>query len=106
MFIHAEDDILITEENIDSCLDATAVLPADEIAGFVHAKEDPQGNLYFDPPHARVHWIFHRSGNEASIRWLTLPMCSRHVSCLPKSNLGAQSHLEGSWSGLMKADTS
>ena len=56
VFIHAEDDILITEENIDSCLDATAVLPADEIAGFVHAEEDPQGNLYFDPPHASFHW--------------------------------------------------
>lgn len=56
LFIHAEDDILITEQNIDSFLNATGVLPADEIAGFVHAEEDPGGNLYFDPPHASFHW--------------------------------------------------
>ena len=56
VFIHAEDDILITEENIDSFLDATALLPVNEIAGFVHAEEDHKRNLYFDPPHASFHW--------------------------------------------------
>ena len=81
VFIHAEDDVLITEENIDSCLDATAVLPADEIAGFVHAEEDPQGTSTLILRMRAFTGIFHRSGNEASIRWLTLPMCSRHVSC-------------------------
>jgi 2-polyprenyl-3-methyl-5-hydroxy-6-metoxy-1,4-benzoquinol methylase len=56
VFIYVEDDILITEQNIDSFLDATGVLSADEIAGFVHAEEDPDGNLYFDPPHSSFHW--------------------------------------------------
>ncbi len=56
IFIYSEDDILITEQNISAFMDAGRVLPADEIAGFVHAEEDFNGNLFFDPPHASFHW--------------------------------------------------
>jgi 2-polyprenyl-3-methyl-5-hydroxy-6-metoxy-1,4-benzoquinol methylase len=56
LFIYSEDDILITERNIAAFLDATKVLRTDEIAGFVHAEADTDGNLYFDPPHASFHW--------------------------------------------------
>ncbi len=56
LFIYSEDDILITERNIDSFLAASNVLPACEIAGFVHAESDSDGNLYFDAPHASFHW--------------------------------------------------
>jgi 2-polyprenyl-3-methyl-5-hydroxy-6-metoxy-1,4-benzoquinol methylase len=56
VFIYSEDDVLITEQNISAFMDAGRVLAADEIAGFVHAEEDLNGKLFFDPPHASFHW--------------------------------------------------
>jgi 2-polyprenyl-3-methyl-5-hydroxy-6-metoxy-1,4-benzoquinol methylase len=56
LFIYSEDDIRITERNINAFLEVSAVLPDDEIAGFVHAEIDPSGALYYDPPHAYFHW--------------------------------------------------
>jgi SAM-dependent methyltransferase len=56
LFIYSEDDILITERNVDSFLEVSSVLGPGEIAGFVHAETDPDGSLYFDPPHASFHW--------------------------------------------------
>jgi 2-polyprenyl-3-methyl-5-hydroxy-6-metoxy-1,4-benzoquinol methylase len=56
LFIYSEDDILITERNIEAFLGATKVLHDGEVAGFVHAEADAEGNLYFDPPHASFHW--------------------------------------------------
>jgi SAM-dependent methyltransferase len=55
-FIYSEDDILIPEQNISAFMDAGKALSDDEIAGFVHAEEDSEGNLFFDPPHASFHW--------------------------------------------------
>src|SRR6266566_3832956 len=36
LFIYSEDDILITQRNIEAFLRATEVLPENEIAGFLH----------------------------------------------------------------------
>jgi 2-polyprenyl-3-methyl-5-hydroxy-6-metoxy-1,4-benzoquinol methylase len=56
LFIYTEDDILISERNIDAFLRATEILPENEIAGFVHAESDQEGNVFYDPPHAHFHW--------------------------------------------------
>jgi SAM-dependent methyltransferase len=56
LFIYAEDDILITQRNIEAFLRATTALPADVIAGFVHAEKDDSGSLYFDPVLSHFHW--------------------------------------------------
>jgi 2-polyprenyl-3-methyl-5-hydroxy-6-metoxy-1,4-benzoquinol methylase len=56
LFIYAEDDILITQRNIEAFLAASRILPQNVIAGFVHAETDDQGNVYFDPVHSHFHW--------------------------------------------------
>jgi len=56
LFVYSEDDILITERNIETFLEISRILPDDEIAGFVRAETDPTGTLYYDPPHAHFHW--------------------------------------------------
>jgi len=56
VFIYAEDDILISQQNIDAFVLASGTLPADVIPGFVHAETDNGGNLFFDPVHSHFHW--------------------------------------------------
>src|ERR1700746_209290 len=51
LFIYSEDDTLITERNIDAFLRVTAVLPKDEIAGFVRSEKGPDGTTYFCTVH-------------------------------------------------------
>ena len=56
LFIYSEDDILITQRNVDLFLASSKTLPENMIAGFVHAETDDQGGLYFDPVHSHFHW--------------------------------------------------
>jgi SAM-dependent methyltransferase len=56
LFIYTEDDMLITQRNIEAFLRVTAILPEEELAGFVHFETDPQGEIYYDPPHVQYHW--------------------------------------------------
>jgi 2-polyprenyl-3-methyl-5-hydroxy-6-metoxy-1,4-benzoquinol methylase len=56
LFLYSEDDILITERNIRAFLQASKVLPDDEIAGFFRFEIDPNGQTYFPEVHARHHW--------------------------------------------------
>ena len=56
LFIYSEDDILITQRNVEAFLTASKTLPEDMIAGFVHAETDDDGGLYFDPVHSHFHW--------------------------------------------------
>ena len=59
LFIYSEDDILITQRNIEAFLAVSKTLPEELIAGFVHAERDDQGGLYFDPVHSHFHWDPH-----------------------------------------------
>lgn len=61
LFIYTEDDILITEKNIRAFLEATQILPKNEIAGFMRyeAASSSQGSTdrWFPDVHGHFHWI-------------------------------------------------
>lgn len=56
LFIYTEDDILITQRNIDAFLRVTAALPENELAGFLRTEMDSQGKIYFPDIHKQYHW--------------------------------------------------
>lgn len=56
LFIYSEDDVLVTEQNLDAFLRETEILPEDEIAGFLRAETDAQGRLYYIDAHSHFHW--------------------------------------------------
>jgi SAM-dependent methyltransferase len=56
LFIYSENDILITERNIQAFLEATAVLADDEIAGFLRTETHAEGTKYYPDVHQSYHW--------------------------------------------------
>lgn len=56
LFIYVEDDILITRRNIEAFLQANAILPEKEYAGFIRTERDPAGRIYFPDVHKQYHW--------------------------------------------------
>ena len=56
LFIHTENDILITESHIRSFLKVSAVLHDDEITGFMRFEAGPDGETNFPDVHASFHW--------------------------------------------------
>lgn len=56
LFIYSEDDILITQHNIEAFLRATQVLPPHEIAGFLRTEVGPDGRRHFADVHSHFHW--------------------------------------------------
>jgi 2-polyprenyl-3-methyl-5-hydroxy-6-metoxy-1,4-benzoquinol methylase len=56
LFIYSEDDVLITERNIRAFLRFSAVLPQDEVPGFVRFERDAAGEMNFPDFHAHFHW--------------------------------------------------
>ena len=56
LFIYSEDDILITQANIEAFLGTTHVLPLNEIAGFLRTEVGPDGRRYFADIHSHFHW--------------------------------------------------
>lgn len=56
LFIYSEDDILITERNLMSFLDATAVLHDDEVIGFLRIEKGVDGEVNYPDVHAYFHW--------------------------------------------------
>jgi 2-polyprenyl-3-methyl-5-hydroxy-6-metoxy-1,4-benzoquinol methylase len=56
LFIYSENDILITEKNINSFLWATTLLPENEIAGFLRTELDPIGHRYYPDMNKMYHW--------------------------------------------------
>jgi SAM-dependent methyltransferase len=57
VFIYSEDDTLVTQRNIEAFLDATRVLPPDEIAGFLRSEQDKAGGLYCVSMHSHFRWL-------------------------------------------------
>jgi 2-polyprenyl-3-methyl-5-hydroxy-6-metoxy-1,4-benzoquinol methylase len=57
LFIYSEDDIEVTEENIDAFLRWTPRLPDDEIAGFLRYEVDASGARSLPDVHGRFHWV-------------------------------------------------
>jgi hypothetical protein len=56
LFIYSEDDMLITEKNISSFLQMTAILQSDEIAGFLRIEKDSGGSVNYPEMHGYFHW--------------------------------------------------
>lgn len=56
LFIYSEDDTLITQRNIEAFLEATRVLPENEIAGFLRTEQAPEGTIYYSTVHRQYHW--------------------------------------------------
>jgi 2-polyprenyl-3-methyl-5-hydroxy-6-metoxy-1,4-benzoquinol methylase len=56
LFIYAEDDILITHDNVQAFLEASSILPEDEIAGFFLIELGPDGRLYYPEVNKHFHW--------------------------------------------------
>ena len=56
LFIYSEDDTLILERNLRAFLDVSAVLPEDEIPGFLRFEEAPDGKLNYPEMHGHFHW--------------------------------------------------
>ena len=57
LFIYSEDDTLITEQNIEAFLKVTALLPENEVAGFIRSETDATGKLYISTAHGHFHWL-------------------------------------------------
>jgi SAM-dependent methyltransferase len=65
LFLYSEDDVLVTWRNIEAFLRVQAVLPPDEIAGFVRYEEGAGGKLNYPDVHGCYHWdpaSVHRRG--------------------------------------------
>jgi len=56
LFVYSEDDMGVTEANINAFLRATAELGKDEIAGFLRYEVDQSGTWYLDEPWGHFHW--------------------------------------------------
>jgi hypothetical protein len=56
LFIYSEDDTLITERNVAAFLQATSVLPENEIAGFMRIETLADGTWHFCDVHEHYHW--------------------------------------------------
>ena len=56
LFVYSEDDILITQRNIEAFLRATAILPPQELAGFFRWEQYPDGRRYYPDAHIFYRW--------------------------------------------------
>ena len=56
LFIYSEDDMLITEKNLQAFLEVSAFLREDEIAGFFRIERGPNGTVNYPDVHAHFHW--------------------------------------------------
>lgn len=56
LFIYSEDDMLITEDNIQAFLEAGPVLEEGEIAGFLRVEYSPNGQCNFPEVHGHFRW--------------------------------------------------
>lgn len=57
LFIYSEDDILVRQENIETFLKMTEILPRDEVAGFLRIETDSEGQVYYIDAHSHHHWV-------------------------------------------------
>ena len=57
LFIYTEDDILICEHNLAAFVEASAVLPHDEIPGLFRFERDEVGRVFFVDAHPPWDWV-------------------------------------------------
>jgi 2-polyprenyl-3-methyl-5-hydroxy-6-metoxy-1,4-benzoquinol methylase len=56
LFLHSENDMLVTERNIRAFLEVTEALNANETPGFFRYEIGPSGEMNFPDAHAGFHW--------------------------------------------------
>ncbi len=56
LFIYSEDDILITAQNIEAFLRQSAVLPSNQVPGFLRFEKGPSGEIQYPDIHAGYSW--------------------------------------------------
>jgi 2-polyprenyl-3-methyl-5-hydroxy-6-metoxy-1,4-benzoquinol methylase len=56
LFVYSEDDIVITRKNIEAFLRLAAVLPDNEVAGFLRFENDKDGRVFHPDVHGMCHW--------------------------------------------------
>ena len=56
LFLYSEDDTLVSERNLRAFLAAAAVLPANEIPGFLRFERGRDGTLNYPEVHGHFHW--------------------------------------------------
>jgi 2-polyprenyl-3-methyl-5-hydroxy-6-metoxy-1,4-benzoquinol methylase len=56
LFIYSEDDTLIQQKNLQAFLDVSAVLPEDELPGFLRYEESLEGKVNYPEVHGHFHW--------------------------------------------------
>lgn len=56
LFVYSEDDMGVTEDNIEAFLRATDVLKDDEIAGFLRYEKARDGSIWMPDAHSTFHW--------------------------------------------------
>jgi 2-polyprenyl-3-methyl-5-hydroxy-6-metoxy-1,4-benzoquinol methylase len=56
LFVYSEDDVLVTQTNIESFRRVTEVLPPDMLAGFFRFEHDVDGNRWYPDVHRNFHW--------------------------------------------------
>jgi len=57
LFIYSEDDILITQRNIEAFLRVMSILPPQELAGFFRWEQYPDGRRYYPDAHLFYRWM-------------------------------------------------
>jgi SAM-dependent methyltransferase len=57
LFIYTEDDILITQSNIEAFLRVTSILPPAELVGFFRQEQYSDGRRYYPDAHAFYRWM-------------------------------------------------
>jgi SAM-dependent methyltransferase len=88
LFIYTEDDILITQRNIEAHLRAVSVLPADRLAGFFRYETYPGGKLFYPDAHEFFRWVpgsLQQHGDQTFARYT-----NEHSGCyaLTRAQLG------------------
>src|ERR1700677_2559706 len=56
LFIYSEDDMLVTQTNLESFLRASAILEPREIPGFLRVEKDSVGKVNYPEMHGHFHW--------------------------------------------------
>ncbi|MGO9336604.1 MAG: class I SAM-dependent methyltransferase [Terracidiphilus sp.] len=56
LFIYSEDDMLIKAENIAAFLEQSAVLPVNQVPGFLRIERGPDGTIKYCDIHAGFYW--------------------------------------------------
>ena len=57
LFLYTENDILITQQNIEAFLNISKVLPEDQVLGFVRYEVNQKNEILLTDIHYHYHWI-------------------------------------------------